>query len=875
MASTTMCAAMHNDSERKRFVDRIKAVTFHEVCDRCGLHSLLLGGCMLRKELKNIILEGSGYQKKSCTGLSKEIQLRRSLKPWHELAKPQMTALNVEDQLWFADFLSEWDQESFLHLAASDKFFVYVTRKPNSQNNRIWSKTPEDIPDEEHYQELLKTPNCMGTFVLFTARHLMWSWDSAYFWEEILSNRVIPFLKDPQNVLDIDQVTFLHDKALCMKALWTQQLLKDNNIDFFGNEEWLGNSPDFNVCEHIGSILKDQVERRMLAEPPVPDSAARQWSNTLKQEATQTIELMTEKRSSRTGFVWSSSLKLKECSPTTNNTSKISSDVDDQKLPQLKSLCKGSVMELMKMDPTLIGLLAGLLAVSGQISQTKVSDHDHPPLPERCEPIAIPLCTDIQYNMTIMPNLLGHQKQDDAGMDVHQYFPLVKVACSPDLQFFLCTVYAPVCTILDKPLPPCRSLCLSARNGCEELLNRFGFSWPDHLDCYKFPESGGSEICVPQNNSSSDKNRVQPTDFPRPDSGYTGYVPNSYYPSMYKPGEFPPKAKDYGFVCPIQFKTPEGYDEYVLKVKEKVEKNCGAPCEGMFFKKDQLKFSRFWIFGWSLCCLISCSFTILTFLIDMSRFRYPERPIIFLSICYFMVALTYVIGYALGDKVACNEPFDPPKGDIMAGVCFVGLWHVEALRGFVLTPLCIYFCLGTIFLLAGFVSLFRIRTIMKHDGTKTDKLEKLMIRIGVFSVLYLVPATIVLACLFYEQTHFDEWMVSWLHENCQKFAIPCPLLSQDDLARLARPDRSVFTVFMMKYLMTLIVGITSGFWIWSSKTLTSWSNFYAKLTRTCSSKTPKNRREAYGSYLCLFPGDLSCEKPVAVSESLSRSSQYQ
>lgn len=27
---------------------------------------------------------------------------------------------------------------------------------------------------------------------------------------------------------------------------------------------------------------------------------------------------------------------------------------------------------------------------------------------------------------------------------------------------------------------------------------------------------------------------------------------------------------------------------------------------------------------------------------------------------------------------------------------------------------------------------------MKHDGTKTDKLEKLMIRIGVFSVLYTV-----------------------------------------------------------------------------------------------------------------------------------------
>lgn len=48
------------------------------------------------------------------------------------------------------------------------------------------------------------------------------------------------------------------------------------------------------------------------------------------------------------------------------------------------------------------------------------------PVP-RCEPITIPLCKDIQYNETIMPNLLNHQKQEDAGLEVHQFFPLVKV----------------------------------------------------------------------------------------------------------------------------------------------------------------------------------------------------------------------------------------------------------------------------------------------------------------------------------------------------------------------------------------------------------------------------------------------------------------
>ena len=59
----------------------------------------------------------------------------------------------------------------------------------------------------------------------------------------------------------------------------------------------------------------------------------------------------------------------------------------------------------------------------------------------RCEAITIPLCQKMPYNMTIMPNLLNHQSQEDAGIDmleVHQFYPLVNVQCSEDLPFFLC-----------------------------------------------------------------------------------------------------------------------------------------------------------------------------------------------------------------------------------------------------------------------------------------------------------------------------------------------------------------------------------------------------------------------------------------------------
>ena len=57
--------------------------------------------------------------------------------------------------------------------------------------------------------------------------------------------------------------------------------------------------------------------------------------------------------------------------------------------------------------------------------------------------------------------------------------------------------------------------------------------------------------------------------------------------------------------------------------------------------------------------------------------------------------------------------------------------------------------LGFIYSPASILS--QVRTVMKSGGTKTDKLEKFMLRIGVFSFLYTVPAIIVIACLSHEQ----------------------------------------------------------------------------------------------------------------------------
>ncbi|KAL4704060.1 hypothetical protein ACJJTC_001982 [Scirpophaga incertulas] len=397
--------------------------------------------------------------------------------------------------------------------------------------------------------------------------------------------------------------------------------------------------------------------------------------------------------------------------------------------------------------------------------------------------------------ITIFPNLLNHANQAEAGPGIHQFTPLIKINCSPDLKFFLCSVFVPVCTILDLPIPPCRHLCESAKQNCDQLMISYGSKWPDYLNCSTFPiATDENVICVGDNTVNHESRKSSEHKLPKVE----------YKSSIERDPMKLDKAKDFGFVCPVYFKVPKSLDlEYTLKIGDKVEYDCGAPCNEMFFSREEKMFSRLWIGTWATLCTLSCLFTVSTFLIDTDRFRYPERPIIFLSVCYLMVAAAYVIGWSAGDSISCQGPFpisgsrspnitiisqgtkhEPctilfmvvyffsmassiwwviltltwflaaglkwgheaieansqyfhlaawavpaiktisilamgkVDGDVLSGVCYVGLWDAEALRGFVLIPLCVYLVLGTVFLFAGFVSLFRIRTVMKHDGTK-------------------------------------------------------------------------------------------------------------------------------------------------------------
>uniref|UniRef100_A0A3P8PUA4 Secreted frizzled-related protein 3 n=1 Tax=Astatotilapia calliptera TaxID=8154 RepID=A0A3P8PUA4_ASTCA len=129
-----------------------------------------------------------------------------------------------------------------------------------------------------------------------------------------------------------------------------------------------------------------------------------------------------------------------------------------------------------------LGLAVSLLAVSCALWPAAVRAAS-------CETVRIPLCRSMPWNMTKMPNHLHHSTQDNAVLAIEQFEGLLGTGCSPDLLFFLCAMYAPICTIdfQHEPIKPCKAVCERAKFGCEPVMKRYNHSWPDNLACSELP----------------------------------------------------------------------------------------------------------------------------------------------------------------------------------------------------------------------------------------------------------------------------------------------------------------------------------------------------------------------------------------------------
>ena len=133
--------------------------------------------------------------------------------------------------------------------------------------------------------------------------------------------------------------------------------------------------------------------------------------------------------------------------------------------------------------------------------------------------------------------------------------------------------------------------------------------WPENLECARFPEDGTDQLCISNNSSAkNDQNSfstpvsvLQKSDR-KNNNGLVEYKSNSTGYSH----------RSIGFICPVQLKAPQvmGYE---LNVAGKVVKDCGAPCNSLFFEENDRTKLRYWISSWAALSVASCLFTVSVF----------------------------------------------------------------------------------------------------------------------------------------------------------------------------------------------------------------------------------------------------------------------
>ena len=540
----------------------------------------------------------------------------------------------------------------------------------------------------------------------------------------------------------------------------------------------------------------------------------------------------------------------------------------------------------------------------------------------KCVPLVVDHCRDLQYNATLIPNIKTNvDTMDEASRRVSEFSPLFKINCYENFKYFICNMFLPVChNINGNPTPifPCQEVCRAARSGCEPLMKKYSFQWPDVLRCeYLKSVNDEDSLCgsppaiKPPSVTTTPAGSTNPTaskelviiieQFPK-NTDWTGYLSHADNWQRFAKlvGLDPTKRKKMDWFCGTKS----------LYIKKDDTEQCATKCDAtLTFTSADKKFATVWISVWSVICFLSTTLTVMTFLIDHKRFKYPERPIIFLSFCYNLYSIGYLIRVFAGyDKVICENSSQGKHvviegmsvtsctlvffflyffgmasalwwvilsltwflsaalkwgheaiekyasvfhaiswtvptiqtiialvtrkvdADVLSGLCYVGNENSDDLLLFVALPLLIYLLIGTIFLSMGFIALIKIRKALRKERN-TNKFERLMLRIGVFSVLYSVPASVVVGCFIHEYNRMKY------RDSKTKDMIAC--LTDKHCIESLKPS---VELFYLRYFMLLVVGVTSGVWIWTSKTLNSWKKFYE---RRQSKRKPEEAKRLY------------------------------
>lgn len=288
---------------------------------------------------------------------------------------------------------------------------------------------------------------------------------------------------------------------------------------------------------------------------------------------------------------------------------------------------------------------------------------DIKPTGHECEPIRIDVCRGIGYNVTSMPNFVGHELQADAELQLQSFMPLVQYGCSSQLLFFLCSVYTPMCTEkVPVMIGPCRPLCESVKSRCAPVLQELGFLWPSALNCSKFvPENTVDHMCMEGPPPDEPDYGSMAAKHPQQQIPFKEYQP----PAMHEIFEMPKvdhfdadqRITNADNPEPNRSKCEEYQFANSYVYLEHPRGRCVPRCQtDVLFTQENKRFIEYWTFVWSILALCSCLFTMISFVATSDRFLYPERAIFYIASCYAIYASAYLYRTLVGrNTIACYQ----------------------------------------------------------------------------------------------------------------------------------------------------------------------------------------------------------------------------
>ena len=481
-----------------------------------------------------------------------------------------------------------------------------------------------------------------------------------------------------------------------------------------------------------------------------------------------------------------------------------------------------------------------------------------------CVNISDPRCGAF-YGRSYFPNIIASTDENAAEILVaYRQFFRGTTECSQNANLFVCLSVFPKCepalgATPARLKPPCRSLCTRVLGVCSERIRNVpdGFDVFCLLNCSRYPDRGD---CIGLDDPLVRDLVATP----------------------------PPTANE--------TRPPENSTATATGVSNETSNACPAP-NNSYFGQAEREFATGWLAFWATICFISTLVTFLTFLLDPSRFNYPWRPVIYLSLAFNVHTIGYFFSLILGRTlVTCprnqfitisiswdwsylpcllvfgllyysmmaaflwwlilsfcwfltsvfkwsNESVGRlalffhvtawvlpllmtislmaarvVSADELTATCFVVRDNTDssflALLIGIIIPLTLFLITGVVFLVIGFVSILKIHSFMRHGGKEKESmiLEKLMIRIGVFVSVYIIPAAVMIGCFIYELQSRPSWRPVGTCSNCP------------------RPNTAIF---MVRICMFLVIGVLTGVWIWSKKTLQSWLSLPQRIRNCC------------------------------------------